>query len=74
MLSVNLNWSIRRSADSMSLSRPSRFELRDVSSAFLVLGFRDGDWQFSSRSRAMILLRSWSFSNSRSSVFLSDAT
>lgn len=72
ILSVNFNWSMRRRADSMSLSRPSRFELRDNPKAFRVLGFLVGDWQFSSRSRAVILLRSWSFSNSMSWNFSSE--
>lgn len=56
----------------MSLSRPSRFELRDDPKAFRVLGFLVGDWQFNSRSRAVILLRSWSFSNSMSWNFSSE--
>lgn len=73
MLSVNFNWFIRRRADSISLSRPRRLELRDVSRTlvFLDRGFREGDWQFSSRSRAIIRLRSWSFSNESSSVLSS---
>ena len=73
MLSVNFNWSIRRRADSISLSRPRRLEFREVSRTlvFLDRGFRDGDWQWSSRSRVMIRLRSWSFSNESSSVFSS---
>ena len=51
----------------MSLSRPRIFALREVSSAaFFELDFFDGDLQFNSRSKAVILLRSRSFSNSSS--------
>lgn len=58
----------------MSLSRPRRFEFRDDLRAFLVLGLVGclvGERQLSSRSRVMILARSWSFSNSRDWYFSS---
>lgn len=68
MLSASFSWSIRLRATSISLSRPKILELREASRVFFDLDFLVGERQFSSRSRAAILLRSWSFSNSRSST------